>query len=73
MRNGVLLNLGSPDQLKCMSVSELETLIGEKMKCDSRFGIEYAKDTVSSAFGNYKRTFDKIVSEHQNKPDEGDK
>lgn len=56
-----------------MAVSELETLISEKMKCDSRFGIEYAKDVVSSAFGNYKRTFEKIMSEHQEKPDEDNK
>jgi hypothetical protein len=65
LRNGVLLRLGSPDQLKDMTVTELELLITEAMKSDSRFGAEYAKDLVSSAFGDYKRTRDAIVAERR--------
>ena len=64
LRNGVLLNLGSPDQLKDMTVSGLETLIIEKMKLDDRVGVDYSKDIVNTAFGDYKRTLDSILAEH---------
>ena len=63
LRNGVLLKLGAPEQLKDMTVSGLELLVTEAMKADSRFGAGFAKDLVSSAFGDYKRTFDAIVAE----------
>lgn len=65
LRNGVLLKIGSPDELKGMTVSGLETLIIETMKLDKRFGVEYSKNMTSKAFANYKRTFDKILEEHQ--------
>lgn len=64
LRNGVLLKIGSPDELKIMTVSELETLVEETMKLDSRFGCGYAKDLVSKAFANYKRTYEAILHEH---------
>jgi len=64
LRNGVLLNLGTPDMLMGMTVSGLETLIVEKMKLDERVGPEYAKDIVNSAFGDYKRTLESILAEH---------
>lgn len=64
LRNGVLLKIGSPDQLKDMTVAELETLIRESMKLDNRFGIKYAEDLVSSSFGDYRRTLDSILAEH---------
>ena len=63
LRKGVLLKLGNPDQLKDMTVSGLEMLISESMKSDERWGAPYAKDLVSSAFADYKRTFDAIVAE----------
>lgn len=65
LRNGVLLKLGTPDQLKGLTVTELEMLITEAMKMDSRFGVQYAKDLVSSAFGDYKRTLDAICAERK--------
>lgn len=65
LRNGVLLKLGSPDQLKDMTVSELEALIEGAMKADSRWGAPYAKDLVSKAFGDYKRTLDAICAERK--------
>ena len=68
LRNGMLLNLGTPDKLLGMSVSGLETLIIEKMKLDDRIGAEYAKAMVNSAFGDYKRTLESILAEHT-KPD----
>lgn len=64
LRNGMLLNLGTPDKLIGMTVSGLETLIIEKMKLDQRIGAEYAKDIVNSAFGDYKRTLESILAEH---------
>ena len=65
MRNGVLLNLGSPDELRGLTVSELETLVQEKMKLDNRFGANYAKDVVSTAFADYKRTLGEILDGHK--------
>ncbi len=64
LRNGMLLNLGTPDKLIGITVSGLETLIVEKMKLDDRIGVEYAKDMTNSAFGDYKRTLDSILAEH---------
>ena len=63
LRNGILLKLGSPDQLKDMTASGLEKLIEESMKSDSRWGASYAKDLVSKAFGDYKRTLDAICEQ----------
>ena len=61
LRNGVLLKLGSPEQLKGLTASGLETLVVESMKMDKRFGVGYAKDVTANAFGNYKRTFNRIL------------
>jgi len=64
LRNGVLLKIGSPDELKSMTVSELEMLVEETMKLDNRFGAEYAKDLVSKSFAEYKRTLESILADH---------
>lgn len=64
LRNGILLKIGSPDELKGMTVSELETLVEETMKIDKRFGYDYSQDLVSRAFANYKRTYEAILTEH---------
>ncbi len=63
LRNGVLLKLGSPETLRKMTVSELETLVVESMKADTRIGAQYAKDLVSRAFADYKRTLSAILRE----------
>ena len=59
------MKIGSPDELKGMTVSGLETLIIETMKLDKRFGVEYSKNLTSKTFADYKRTLDKILEEHQ--------
>ncbi|MBR4654128.1 MAG: hypothetical protein IKO72_12290 [Kiritimatiellae bacterium] len=63
LRNGVLLRLGSPDDLRRMTVTELEELITEAMKADKRWGAEFKTELVSEAFGDYKRTLDAIRAE----------
>lgn len=72
LRNGILLKLGTPDKLKDMTVSELETLIIESMKIDNRFGVEYAKNLTSSAFADYRRTLDCILAEHAKAKEKAD-
>ncbi len=64
LRNGILLKIGSPDELKSMTIPELEMLVEETMKLDNRFGAEYAKDLVSKSFADYKRTYEAILTEH---------
>lgn len=61
LRRGVLLKLGSVDDLKKMTVSGLEALLVEEYRSNDE---DYAKQLVSSAFADYKRTLDEIVAAH---------
>lgn len=65
LRNGILLKLGSPEQLRGMTVSGLETLITEAMRFDKRFGMDYAKSLTATAFADYKRTLDAVLAAHR--------
>ncbi len=65
LRNGVLLKLGSPEDLKKLTVSGLELLIVEELKSNPRYGAEYRKDLVSAAFADYKRTLSAILAERK--------
>ena len=65
LRLGVSLKLGTPSDLRRMTVSGLEALIDDAFRNDPKNGAEYRKEERTKAFAAYKRTLDAIVSERK--------
>ncbi len=66
MRLGVSLKIGTPADLRRMTVSGLEALIDDAFRSDPKIGKRYREEARTKAFAAYKRTFEAVVSERTN-------
>lgn len=57
---GVMLSLGSPAELKGLTISTLNAMVREKLRRDERFGLQF-KDLATDAMADYLRTKDAIT------------
>lgn len=57
---GVMLGLGSPNELKGLTVSALNAMVRERLRRDERFGVQF-KEIQTDAMADYLRTKDAIT------------
>ena len=65
LRLGVSLKLGTPSDLRRMTLSGLESLIDDAFRDDPKIGKRYREETRTKAFAAYKRTLDAIIAERK--------